>query len=178
MQIYEQANNKDEWEVSISPLSMESREGSETEYRLSIQNDLDPQRTISIADNSSDSSSISRTCQRRDLNEKKQGATPWSARDASLGALASLFEQQMKRRVSRRVAAAAAATAKAAVVAEDAIPLMETNKFTLKIKDAIPIPAKFSWLFKFEDEDHCLLLNTCRLGYCVGCLSSCCCTCR
>ncbi|KAL8453518.1 hypothetical protein Emed_000839 [Eimeria media] len=157
MQVFEQTKDN-EWKVQLSPLSMESRGSSETEYRLSVYDDKSPQRSSSSSSssssiNSSDSSSSSRssssssngTCTFREGGETGKRTTPWNSMDESLAALAALFEQQMQRRVSRRVAAAAAAAEAAetsavpAAAAADAtkLPVLNTNEFTLNKANAV-----------------------------------------
>ncbi|KAL8437323.1 hypothetical protein Efla_005149 [Eimeria flavescens] len=172
MQIYGQ-KEENKWSVHLHPLSMNSRDAGETEYRLAIHDDSVAQRSsssTSIRSNSSSSNSSSSssskssngTCKRRRVKETAIRATPWNAGEASLAALAVMFERQMQRRVSRRTAAAAAAAeaGDAPLISELSLPAVETKKFTLSVTEAEPIPASFSWLFKFSKEDYCLLLNT------------------
>ncbi|KAL8276062.1 hypothetical protein Esti_000010 [Eimeria stiedai] len=172
MQVFEETGTK-EWTIRLSPLSMESRRASETEYRLSVYDEKSPQRSSSSSSNNSSSTSSSSTsssnfgtCKLREAGETVRSSSPWKSMDESLAALASLFEQQMKRRVSRRMAAAAekkAADAAAVPANATKIPVIDTTEFTLTVHDATPIPASFSWLFRFtgtDQEKYCLLLNT------------------
>ncbi|XP_026191858.1 uncharacterized protein LOC113147008 [Cyclospora cayetanensis] len=157
MQIFEQLGETKKWKVSLSPLSMESREGDETAYRLVIHDDLSPLP-------SRESSNSSGTCKRKTAEKPTNRYVPSNARNSTLVMIGNMFEQQMQRRVSRRTASAAETLAggddAALLSARNALPTLEVDSFTLEASQNLPIPTQFSWLFKFRDGNHCLLLNT------------------